>query len=193
MPLTVWTQASGSSLGTFQENTSHEIALPISTSTGITFQVISGTLPPGMRLISIEALIIGSAYQVPRPTVFEFCIRASGTAGISDRTFKITIEGFSSPEFVTPAGPLDVFTPNQYFVLDSTYVDFQIEAIDTYTPAIDDIRYFIASGDGELPPGLTLSPTGRIRGLVAPAYTITPLDGDGSYDNTYYDTVAFDF
>jgi hypothetical protein len=146
-----------------------------------------------MRLISIEAMIIGSAYQVPRPTVFEFCIRASGTAGISDRTFKITIEGFSSPEFITPPGALDVFTPNQYFVLDSTYVDFQIEAIDSYTPAISDIRYFIASGDGELPPGLTLSPTGRIRGLVAPAYTITPLDGDGSYDNTYYDTVAFDF
>lgn len=193
MPLTVWTQASGSSLGTFQENTSHEIALPISTSTGITFRVISGTLPPGFRLISNEAKITGSAYQVPRPTIFEFCIRASSTAGISDRTFKITIEGFSSPEFVTPAGPLDVFTPNQYFVLDSTYVDFQIEAIDTYTPAISDIKYFIASGDGELPPGLTLSPTGRIRGLVAPAYTITPLDGDGSYDNTYYDTVAFDF
>ena len=70
MPLTVWTQASGSSLGTFQENTSQEIALPISTSTGITFQVISGTLPPGMRLVSNESIIIGSAYQVPRPTVF---------------------------------------------------------------------------------------------------------------------------
>ena len=88
MALIVWTQASGSSLGTFQEQTSHEITLPISTSYGIVFRVISGQLPPGFRLVGNK--IIGSAYQVPRPTTFSFCIRASQTANgiteIADRT-----------------------------------------------------------------------------------------------------------
>lgn len=191
MPLNVWTQSSGYSLGNFSENTQQEILLPVSTSSGITFKVISGELPPGLRLSGNK--IIGSAYQVPRPTTFDFCIRASSLAGISDRTFNITIQGESVPFFVTPAGPLDVAIPQQFFVLDSSYVNYQIEAYNTFTPYNGNIKFFIASGEGVLPPGLRLSNTGLIYGLVEPAYTLKPADGDGSFDNTYYDTVAFDF
>jgi hypothetical protein len=195
MALIVWTQPSGSSLGTYQEQTSQEITLPISTSYGITFRVISGELPPGFRLVGDQ--IIGSAYQVPRNTVFSFCIRASKTVNhvteIADRTFDITIEGQSIPSFVTPAGPLAVNYPTQYFVLDSTYVYYQLEAVDTFVASTKKINYFIASGEGTLPPGLTLSKNGLISGTIAPAYSIIPEDGDGSYDTGYYDGVAFDF
>lgn len=195
MALIVWTQASGSSLGTFQEQTSHEITLPISTSYGIVFKVISGNLPPGFRLIGEK--IIGSPYQVPRPTTFSFCIRASQTANniteIADRTYTITVEGQSTPIFVTPAGSLAINYPTQYFVLDSTYVFYQIEAVDTFVAGTSEINYFIASGEGELPPGLTLSKLGVISGTVAPAYSIVPQDGNGNFDEGFYDGVAFDF
>ena len=191
MALNIWTQASGYSLGSFPENTQQEISLPVSSSSGITFKVISGELPPGLRLVGNK--IKGSAYQVPRITTYEFCIRASAVAGISDRTFKITIEGESVPFFTTPAGPLDVNLPQQFFVLDSSYVNYQIEAYNTYTPYNNNIKFFIASGEGSLPPGLRLSESGLIYGLVEPAYSLKPVDGDGSFDNTYYDTVAFDF
>ena len=195
MALIVWTQASGSSLGTFQEQTSHEITLPISTSYGIVFKVISGQLPPGFRLVGNK--IIGSPYQVPRPTTFSFCIRASRTANnvteIADRTYTITVNGESFPKFITPAGPLGVNNPTQYFVLDSTYVFYQVEAVDTFAASTSTISYFIASGEGELPPGLTLSKSGVISGTVAPAYSIVPQDGNGNYDEGYYDGVAFDF
>ena len=195
MALIVWTQASGSSLGTFQEQTSHEITLPISTSYGIVFRVISGQLPPGFRLIGNK--IIGSAYQVPRPTTFSFCIRASQTANniteIADRTYTITVQGQSTPVFVTPAGSLAINYPTQYFVLDSTYVFYQIEAVDTFVAGTSEINYFIASGEGELPPGLTLSKLGVISGTVAPAYSIVPQDGNGNFDEGFYDGVAFDF
>jgi hypothetical protein len=195
MALIVWTQASGSSLGTFQEQTSHEITLPISTSYGIVFRVISGRLPPGFRLVGNK--IIGSPYQVPRPTTFSFCIRASQTIGniteIADRTYTITVQGQSVPTFVTPPGGLAVTHPTQYFVLDSTYVFYQIEAVDTFAASTGKISYFIASGEGELPPGLTLSKSGVISGTVAPAYSIVPQDGNGNYDEGYYDGVAFDF
>ncbi len=191
MALNVWTQASGYSLGTFPENSQQEILLPVISSSGVTFQVISGKLPPGLRLTGNK--IVGSAYQVPRPTTFEFCIRARANNEISDRTYKITILGESVPFFTTPAGPLDVAIRQQFFVLDSSYVNYQIEAYNTFTPYNNTIKFFIASGEGSLPPGLRLSESGLIYGLVEPAYTLKPADGDGSFDNTYYDTVAFDF
>ena len=271
MSLIVWTQPSGTSLGSFQEQTSHEINLPVQndsattlvignvgtgypinggsfTTTGgsgtgmtiqvfspngylqavsinnpgigyrdgdivtilaggnnatvvlnitflVTYRVISGKLPPGFRLIGNK--IIGSPYEVPRPTTFSFCIRASRTTNnlteIADRTYSITVEGQSFPNFITPAGSLALNVPTQYFVLDSSYVFYQIEAVDTFTANTSLINYFIASGEGELPPGLTLSKSGVISGVVAPAYSIVPADGNGNYDEGYYDGVAFDF
>ena len=140
MALNIWTQVSGYSLGSFPENTQQEISLPVSSSSGITFKVISGELPPGLRIVGNK--IKGSAYQVPRITTYEFCIRASSVDGISDRTFKITIEGESVPFFTTPAGPLDVNLPQQFFVLDSSYVNYQIEAYNTYTPYNNKIKFF---------------------------------------------------
>ena len=192
MALNVWTQPSGYTFGTFQERLQQNLPLPVdSVPDGTTFTVISGSLPPGLRIEN--GAIIGTPGEVARDTTYTFCIRASHSTGISDRTFKITVVGPDSPLFITAAGDLKLGSNDQLYVLDSSFVDYQIAAIDTDTAAGQILSYFIASDDGELPPGLILTQQGRITGFVQPALSIKVADGDGSYDNTYYDNVAYDF
>jgi len=192
MALNVWTQPSGYTFGTFQERLQRNLPLPVdNVPSGTTFTVISGSLPAGLRVENQS--ILGTPGEVARETTYSFCIRASHTTGISDRTFKITIVGPDDPTFITAAGNLKVNNNDQLYVLDSSYVDYQIEAIDADTAAGQILSYFIASDDGELPPGLILTQDGRITGFVQPALSIKVADGDGSYDNTYYDNVAYDF
>jgi len=192
MALNVWTQPSGYTFGTFQERLQQNLPLPVdSVPDGTTFTVISGSLPPGLRIEN--GAIIGTSGEVARDTTYTFCIRASHSTGISDRTFKITVVGPDSPLFITAAGDLKLGSNDQLYVLDSSFVDYQIAAIDTDTAAGQILSYFIASDDGELPPGLILTQQGRITGFVQPALSIKVADGDGSYDNTYYDNVAYDF
>lgn len=193
MTLNVWTKNSGFSLGTFQEKVKldPDIMLPVTDDMGVVYSKISGTLPPGLRIESNS--IVGTPYEVARITEYAFCIRASRNNEISDRTFKITIEGADAPEFITPEGGLAVGDSNQLYAMDSSYVDFQIEAFDSDTSAGQTLSYFIARGEGELPPGLVLTPDGRIVGFVQPALSIRPEDGSGTYDESFYDAVAFDF
>ena len=190
--LTYITPGSGiASRLSFSERHTLEILLPIQNNTGVIFNIISGKLPPGLRLESNK--IVGSAFEVPRVTNFTFCIRASKDGQISDRTFTITIEGEDKPEFVTPAGLLNLGDPNELFVMDSSYVDYQLQVIDNDTTTGQKLSYFIARGDGELPPGLILTNDGRIVGFVQPTLAIRPEDGDGTYANSSYDAVAYDF
>ena len=191
MTLTVWTKPSGYSLGTFQERVKFSQTLPVTGDDGVTYKVISGLLPPGLRLEGHT--VLGTPYEVPRSTDFQFCIRATKGTDISDRTLIITIEGEDPPTFVTPEGSLDIGDANQYFTLDSSFIDYQIEAFDLDTATGQRLSYFIASGDGELPPGLILTDDGRIVGFVQPVLSIRPEDGTGSYDNGIYDSAAYDF
>ena len=99
-----------------------------------------------------------------------------------------------------------------YFVLDSAVVDFQLQAIDTDLSAGDNLRFYIAEDDGELPPGLSLSEDGTISGIVepllaldkdlVPGYDVNPfssgpldfgvVDDDG-FDSYFYDTTFYGF
>lgn len=65
-----------------------------------------------------------------------------------------------------------------YFVIDNSKIDFQLQAIDPDITAGDNLKFYIAQDDGELPPGLVLSSTGNISGFVDP---ILALDAD-NYD-----------
>jgi hypothetical protein len=191
MALNVWTQASGFSFGILQERTIYNQALPIYYDSGITFTIIAGELPPGIRLKG--SMLVGTPFEVPRHTTFKFCIRASNGLDISDRTFTITIDGADAPTFTTQSGFLDIGLYHQYFVLDSTYVDYQIEAYDNDTATGQQLSYFIADDEGVLPPGLTLTTDGRLVGFVEPTLSIKPEDGTGWYDNGLYDIIAYDF
>jgi hypothetical protein len=191
MSLSVWTERSGYRFNTVQERSTVNIPLPVSSSSGITFNVISGKLPNGLRITN--STIQGTPFEVPRTTDFKFVIRASNGTEISDRTFFWTIEGADQPQWQTAEGSLPVGPNNVYYILDSSYIDFQLLAVDTDTASGQSLKYFIASKDGSLPPGLVLTDSGRIVGWIQPALVIPQTAGNGYFDNTVYDTVAFDF
>ena len=79
------------------------------------------------------------------------------------------------------------------FVLDNTPVDFQLEATDTDLTAGDNLEFFIGDNDGELPPGLTMSSSGRITGIIDPILTLDITARTGFYDTNLYDAYAYDF
>lgn len=206
--LNVWTQSSGSNLGTLQERQVVNITLPTLPLTGdlssVSFSVISGKLPAGLRLSGNS--IKGTTFEVARNVESTFVIRAQLGSAISDRTFKITVQGPDDPVWITPGKDPDIVYPEstslgllpvnpngQVFVLDNTFVDFQLQAIDTDISAGDSLEFFIQSGDGRLPPGLELTPDGRIVGKIDPILALDVSAGSGFFDSNLYDTNPFDF
>jgi len=191
MALNVWTQNSGYSFGSFPESIAINQQLPVQNDTNVTYSVISGSLPGGLIIQGNH--IVGNPYIVANNTTYSFCIRARINGQISDRTFFMTITGTNLPTFVTGPGDLPIGLGKQLYVLDQTHVSYQIEAFDLSTAVGQTLTYFIASGDGALPNGLTMSPSGLITGYIEPVVKITIEDGDGTYDNSFYDKVAYDF
>lgn len=173
----------------------------------IKFELIAGNLPRGLRLDSVvtqpgltaTAYIKGSPTEVKRYTTSRFVIRATSTdadgkiVDIEDRTFYISIDGADIPEWVTKAGFLNVGPGKAYFVLDNSRVDFQLEATDTDLTAGDSLEYYLVPLGGELPPGLSLSSTGRITGFTDPIFALEYLGNvSGSYDTAPFDYVPLD-
>lgn len=72
----------------------------------ISVSVISGELPPGLRISGLD--IIGTPFEVSRTTTFKFVLRASNIDGFSDRTYTITVNGADEPVWITPDGILPV-------------------------------------------------------------------------------------
>jgi hypothetical protein len=189
--LDIWLTASGTTLGTAQERTAVNLLLPVTTVNGITFSLIAGTLPPGLRLEGNR--ILGTPFEVSRPTVSTFVIRASDGVNISDRTFNLRVEGYDEPQWLTPEGALKVNPNNRsLFVLDGSYVDFQLDAIDDDLRAGEVLEFFIEEGDGSLPVGLSLTEDGKIFGFVDPILALDVSAGPGFYDTKFFDTDFFD-
>lgn len=188
MALTVWTQPSGS-LGTFQEGLEFNLQLPVTNDNGVTYTKISGELPNGLWLK--DNYIVGAPYEVMRDTISSFCIRASKDNQISDRTFYITITGADDPVILTTAGLLDIGIHKQLYVVDNTYITYQLSAIDSDTIAGQKLTYFISSGS--LPPGLSLTEDGIIHGVTQSVTSLSIEEGNGTYDYGYYDLGPFDF
>ena len=190
MPLSIWTEKSGHSFGVFTERIAFEQPLPVINDFGVTYTKIAGNFPVGVRISGNR--LIGTPIEVVRDTVYTFCIRASLNGNISDRTFNLTVTGPDVPTVLTPEGNLHIGEYGQLFVLDQSFVNFQIETIDPDLAAGQQLSYFIARDDGELPKGLTLTKDGRIIGYIEPTLTINP-SASGTYDTTLFDEVAFDF
>lgn len=187
-----WTQLSGYNLGNFAQADFVDIQLPVENDTGISYQVISGSLPNGLAVRGNR--VKGSPFLTSNNNKFTFCIRASnGNALAGDRTFTMNVSTTARPTFVTPEGELPVGGAGQFYALDSTYVKYQLEAFDYNTSTGQPLTYFISSGDGELPAGLTLSKTGVIEGFIQPRLIITKNNGSGTFDEGFFDEVAFDF
>jgi hypothetical protein len=187
-----WTKSNGSSLGIIEENKTLQISLPIVSDNlaETTVSLISGSLPPGLRINGLN--IIGTPSEVARVTEFTFVLRATYN-GIADRTFSITVFGEDAPDWITPEGDLPVGNNNSFYILDSSPVEFQLQAEDDDTAAGQTLEYFIASGDGQLPPGIQLTRDGRIVGVVDPVLALDKLAAQGFYDDNAYGEYPFDF
>ena len=180
-----WTSNNGDSLGTLEEQvTVAPLSLPLSEPSA-TVKLISGSLPAGLRLTNNT--IAGTPIEVARETVSTFVLRATYNLQISDRTFKITVQGADIPVWQTPADLLAAGNNGVYNILDSAPVDFQLEVIDTDTAAGQTLEYFIPAKGGVLPPGIQLTTDGRLVGIVDPILAIEKASAAGYYDDAGYD------
>ena len=182
------------SLGIINEGVSYTKQLEANTadSSSLTYSKIAGTLPPGITLTS-TGLLQGTPSEVATRSLFEFVIRASDGTTVADRSFTLQIQGADAPSFTTASGQLDLSDSTRVgnkWVLDGSYIEFQIQATDTDTAAGQTLVYDIKSGS--LPPGVTMSTSGLISG------TVLLKEDDrfgvyGGYDNAYgYDDVTYD-
>ena len=84
-------------LGTLTERVIIEVPLQaVSDSGTVTFSLIAGSLPRGLRLNG--NIIKGSPTEVKKYTISRFVIRASDGEDLEDRTFSIAVDGADIPE-----------------------------------------------------------------------------------------------
>ena len=171
MATPVWTTTAGK-IATIDEQASFSLQLEandpvaIGDSTAITYSVIAGSLPAGMQ-VTTDGLLTGTPAEVAKRTLYTFVVRATAGAAITDRTFSLDVQGADAPTFTTASGQLrldDSTRVGLYWVIDGSSISFQVEASDTDTEAGQSLVYEIVKG--ELPPGITMSKTGLISGIV---------------------------
>ena len=163
MATPVWTTTEGK-LAIIQEQVAYSLQLDATHAT--TYSVIAGSLPVGMQVTS-TGLLTGTPAEVAKRTLYTFVVRATAGTAITDRTFKLDVQGADSPTFTTASGQLqldDSTSVGLYWVIDGSSVQLQIEATDPDTATGQQLVYEIVQGS--LPPGVTLSKTGLISGIV---------------------------
>lgn len=192
MTAPAWVTPAGD-LGTFQQVTACDINLEAS-GTGITYSLISGELPKGLRINALTGNVYGTPFYIGNNVTFEFVVRAKNTDGAVDRTFTISIAGPVDPMWDTPEGYLQVGPNLEPYALNKNRVDFVMRATAAGLPQGQTLRYFIGENDGTLPPGLLLNEkTGLVSGYVNDQLTIDYLASkSGGFDNEYYDMYPYD-
>ena len=209
--LKLWNVATGTRLQTLIERSLVNIPLPLANGITAEIELISGSIPTGSRLENNT--IVGTIFEVAYDTTFNAVFRATTDEGFQDCTIEFVVTGPDSPTWQTNEGLLPVGSNNSLFILDNEIIDFQLVATDTDLSAGDELSYFIADGDGVLPPGITLSDTGRLQGTTEPLISLDKRYTGGGYDSApfaglpmdyavlssngygsfYYDTVDFDY
>ena len=189
----VWQTASGL-LGVINERDYYSVTLSATDADGddLTYSVIAGTLPTGIELTS-DGILRGVPTEVATRSLYTFVVRASDGTNVADRSFSLQIQGADVPVFSTASGQLDLSDSTRVgnkWVLDGSFLSFQVVATDTDTATGQTLVYDIA--EGSLPPGITMSTSGLISGTVL--LTDDDRFGDiGGYDNTYaYDDIEYD-
>ena len=198
MATPVWTTTAGK-IATIDEQVAYSLQLeandPVAMgdSTAITYSVIAGSLPTGMQ-VTTDGLLTGTPAEVAKRTLYTFVVRATAGTAVTDRTFSLDVQGADAPTFTTASGQLrldDSTSVGLYWVIDGSSVSFQVEATDTDTAAGQNLVYEIVRGS--LPPGVTMSKSGLISGIVE--LTEDQKFGErGGFDanNEDYDDVVYD-
>jgi len=185
----LWTARSGTKLAILEENVFASVNLPVDPNAEV--EVISGNLPDGLNLAN--NILAGIPAEVPRNTVYRFVVRAKLLSEIQDRTFSLEVQGEDEPVWQTPEDLLPVGKNGTFYILDNSPVDYQLEAIDPDTAAGQELKYFIANDGGELPPGITLTESGRLIGVVDPILALEKEAADGNFDQGRFDRYPYDF
>lgn len=173
-----WVTSAGS-LGTIPENIPYNLDLETVSDTDVQYTLLSGNLPDGL-FFATSGRIFGVPSLVSTDVTSVFVIRAQDETGkILDRTFSLTVQGQRPPVFITPPGRIGTF-------YDGSKVDVQVE----FTDSDPDETLRVSLNGGSLPPGVTLSPDGRLTGFIEPF--VRPSEQAG-YDTTAYDKFDFDF
>ena len=171
MATPVWTTTAGK-LATIDEQVAFSLQLEandpvaVGDSTAIIYSVIAGSLPAGMQ-VTTDGLLTGTPAEVAKRTLYTFVVRATAGTAITDRTFSLDVQGADTPTFTTASGQLkldDSTSVGLFWVIDGSSVSLQMQATDTDTAAGQTLVYEIVQG--ELPPGVTMSKTGLISGIV---------------------------
>jgi hypothetical protein len=201
----VWVTDSGS-LGTVPEGRFYRV--PVVAEAGsarVFYRVIAGNLPVGMQVTPdglVEGipknlvLIRGEPQDLGTDITSSFVIRAytvrllngiQTVDRLSDRTFELTVTSQAVPNFTTPPGLLGTY-------YDSDAVSIQLEFSDSNLDETITVRYL----SGSLPPGLAITRTGLITGVILP-YTATsqginlPVGTTPGYDTTPKGDYPYDF
>jgi hypothetical protein len=197
-----WVTPAGS-LGTIPEGVFYStplVAVEPELGDTIYYQLIAGNLPAGMQIQQTGAVtgipraaisLRGVPTQVSRDVTSKFAVRAytrttlNGVTVINrlaDRTFEITVVGQDVPQWITPAGQIAQ-------IFDGSLVEgIQLE----YTDTDPDDTVVVKLVAGQLPPGLTLTPTGLISGFIGTNPSIGAIAGY-SRDGQGYDQYPYDF
>lgn len=171
MAILTWQTAAGN-LGSYTAGSvisTQFIALSDSTSSVITYKLLSGTFPAGTKTdpleLSLPGYLTGTLDSVTEQKTYVFTIRAFDQYGnIRDRTFEITV-------VVAQVAALTATSGRLLTTYDSTWVNFNIE----YENSVPSNVVTITHTSGQLPPGLYITPTGVING-----YAESPESATGS-------------
>ena len=169
--------------------------LVYASGTDVEYVLLAGDLPSGMYLDQGSGVIQGTPVSVPFTITNEFVIRATNTSTneLSDRTFQLAVEGATAPSWVTSQGLLPAGLNGEYYTFNREYVDFQLRAETDILASGNSLKYFIGDNQGQLPPGLTLTETGRIYGFIDDELKLDwQASKTGGYDTERFDAYPYD-
>lgn len=181
-------------LGTIAEREYFELALfAQDTDSGkLTFSIIGGSLPRGLKLVTPVApqsviqqvLIYGTPLDVATTVASKFVIRATSTTGsVSDRTFTLSVAGQDAPQIAANL-------TNLGDTVDGAKYEFTVTAVDL--DSTDTLTWSISRGT--LPLGLTLDSTnGKISGYAYLENTVFGVRPDKTYNFTVSVTDGKDY
>jgi hypothetical protein len=192
-PDSLWTVPTGKKIATLVERSQVNTLLPLNSAIPSTVTLISGKLPGGLRLSENGRYITGTVYEVAYNTTSKFVLRATYEDQFEDRTIQMDVSGPDDPVWQTNEGLLPVGSNNSLFILDNEIIDYQLVATDTDLSAGDELEYYIEDGDGQLPPGITLTIDGRLTGVVEPLLSLDKRYQGGGYDDAPYGGLPSDF
>lgn len=187
----LWTVPNDHTMPIINERQKQDILLPVVRNPVPEISIISGKLPPGMRLENNT--VKGVPFEVSIDMQYTVVFRAERDDEFEDRTLNFIVTGSDGPQWMTKDGLLPVGNNGAYFILDNSIIDFQLVAVDSDIFAGDRLEYFISDNDGTLPPGITLTNDGRLTGVVEPLLALDKIYENGGYDQQPYSSLPLDY